>query len=249
VQYESNAPLTYAILRRASLFEALASLNVDEWRAKQRQRKLGGSATAGGGPHSRQSSASAVAAAVSAVLPFRSRAPPAPDAISTGPEDGSVDNSEWVVRNARQDATGASDAGAAAAAGDTPDAAAAAAAPAAWEPTQEWLDGTVKRALALGTLGRLVSYLTPLLQRHVDASGATVDEACIDFLRSSSVVGVLPQPHPIVQRVYTPNEYTQLWFSTFTWSTIYLSAARDALPLFDAGAIRLFQLQAPAARA
>lgn len=304
-QYESNSALVYAILRRADLFASLASLNFDAWRGKQQeqqqqQRRL--AQAAGDGLHRQplppQQRSALIPAAISAVLPFRSRGGAAPDRLA--PADG-VDNSEWVMRNARgavaaadeaavavvPPSTGASDAAAGAAA--SPDAApaavgaqqprepeqqgagqaqepaqeatappaasslaaapAAAAAPAPWAPSQAWLDATVKRALALGTIGRLTGYLAPLLQRHVDATGVVTDDACIEFLRSSTVVGVLPQPHPIVQRVYQPNAYTQLWFSTFTWSTIYLSSARDSLPLFDAAAIRLFQISvAPASR-
>ena len=305
----------YAILRRADLFASLASLNFDAWRGKQQQqqqqRRLAQAASDGlpRQPLPPQQRSALIPAAISAVLPFRSRGGAAPDRLA--PADG-VDNSEWVLRNARgavaaadeavvavvPPSTGASDAAAGAAA--SPDAApagvgaqqprepeqpppeqepprlqqgagqaqepaqqatappaalslaaapAAAAAPAPWAPSQAWLDATVKRALALGTIGRLTAYLAPLLQRHVDATGVVTDDACIEFLRSSTVVGVLPQPHPIVQRVYQPNAYTQLWFSTFTWSTIYLSSARDSLPLFDAAAIRLFQISvAPASR-
>ena len=301
-QYESNSALVYAILRRADLFASLASLNFDAWRGKQQQqqqqRRLAQAASDGlpRQPLPPQQRSALIPAAISAVLPFRSRGGAAPDRLA--PADG-VDNSEWVLRNARgavaaadeavvavvPPSTGASDAaaGAAASADAAPAgvgaqqprepaqpppeqepprmqqgapsasslaaAPAAAAAPAPWAPSQAWLDATVKRALALGTIGRLTAYLAPLLQRHVDATGVVTDDACIEFLRSSTVVGVLPQPHPIVQRVYQPNAYTQLWFSTFTWSTIYLSSARDSLPLFDAAAIRLFQISvAPASR-
>ncbi len=296
-QYESNSALVYAILRRADLFASLASLDLDALRAKQQQRRLG--PAVGDGPQlPPQQRTASIPAAISAVLPFRSRgrAPP----VQPAPEDDGVDNSEWVVRNARG-ASAAADEGAAAAvpphvvgasdaapassfssaaaaaptseearqqppppppppppphegapappASPTPAATTAASAASPWAPSQAWLDGAVKRALALGTIGRLTAYLAPLLQRHVDATGAATDDACIEFLRSSTVVGVLPQPHPIVQRVYQPNAYTWLWLSTFTWSTIYLSSAKDSLPLFDAGAIRLFQISlTPAAR-
>ena len=169
-------------------------------------------------------------------------------------------NSDWVARNARagsQDAStshqGEGPAAAAAAAAPSPISAPSSTASSAaakqqqqqqqqWAPTDAWLEGTVKKALSLGTLLRLVAYLGPLLERHAaETGGADGDEGCIEFVRSSTVVGVLPQPHPIVQRVYQPNAYTALWFSTFTWSSVYLACARE-LPLFDARAIRLFQI-------
>ena len=61
------------------------------------------------------------------------------------------------------------------------------------------------------------------------------------FIKSTTVVGVLPQPHAIVQRVYQPNAFTALWFTTYAWSTVFLQLGRE-LPMFDAEAIRLFQI-------
>jgi hypothetical protein len=186
---------------------------------------------------------------------------------AASPED--VDASEWVTRNARAGSAGADEGSdskaaapledsapvvAAAPAADAPPEAALsqAAAPSTpppppaqhrWAPTDEWLETTVKPALRLGTLLRLVAYVTSLLERaSADAGGAPLDDAaCLEIIRSTTLVGVLPQPHPLVQRVYAPNDWTGLWLSTFTWSTVYLAHARG-LPLFDAGAIRLFQI-------
>ena len=63
----------------------------------------------------------------------------------------------------------------------------------------------------------------------------------MQFIKSTTVVGVLPQPHAIVQRVYQPNAFTALWFTTYGWSTVFLQLGRE-LPMFDAEAIRLFQI-------
>lgn len=312
-QYESNAQLVYALIRRRDLFARLAGLTVESWRTKQ-----GGGGT---GRKGNPAKPAAPAVPVRAVLPFRPRGGSKPSAspssqslasmggepASSGgggaepaallaPVDG-VDNSEWVTRNARAASSGSAaaapiesvapvsvvteavatvgsapesaaagadgvasstspgpspadslpstaEASAAAVEATSPPAAAAAPSPpkpaGPWEPTEAWLEGTVKKAMSLGTITRLVTFLSPQLERFVAETGASED-ACIDFLRASTVVGVLPQPHPIVQRIYQPNDYTSLWFSTFTWSTIYLACAKT-LPLFDAGAIKLFQI-------
>lgn len=175
---------------------------------------------------------------------------------SAGGAEGSSDD-KAAAAPADESASAATDAAAATAEAaaaapmaDAPPEAAlsqAAVAPAAppqrWAPTGEWLEGTVKPALRLGTLLRLVAYVTSLLERaSADAGGAPLDDAaCLEVIRATTLVGVLPQPHPLVQRVYAPNDWTGLWLSTFTWSTVYLAHARG-LPLFDAGAIRLFQI-------
>ena len=341
-QYESNAQLVYALVRRGDLFHRLAGLSIAGWRAKQEGKAAGARSPAPPGrqlqaaapspqpqPGPRPQPPQAPQLKPSAVLPFRHSGGHPPVVTSSGPSSSSpakggsllasvpkgrsatssvvhasggsglnpaseeeVDGSEWVSRQADAgggDDTDAAGAGVAAAVspsgkkaggrgiaanGDTsshgplsashspssagasssasPDLRISAAASGskasnaasssggAWQPTDEWLEGSVKRSLHLGTILRLIAYLTPLLERHSIETGAD-DDSCVDFIRASTVVGVLPQPHPIVQRVYQPNAFTSLWFSTFTWSTVYLAAARD-LPLWDAGAIRMFQI-------
>ena len=67
------------------------------------------------------------------------------------------------------------------------------------------------------------------------------DAGVLEFIRATTMVGVLPQPHAIVQRVYSPNVWTQCWFTTYLYSTVYLHTCKQ-LHMFDAGAIRLFQI-------
>jgi hypothetical protein len=67
-----------------------------------------------------------------------------------------------------------------------------------WAPTDEWFEG-VKRALPLGTLMGLISHLAPLVEEHIGGHGGTVDdEDVVAFLRATTVVGILPVPHPIM---------------------------------------------------
>lgn len=43
----------------------------------------------------------------------------------------------------------------------------------------------------------------------------------VEFLQTTTLVGLLPVPHPIVIRKYQPNKYTSLWFSAFLWGVIF----------------------------
>ncbi len=89
---------------------------------------------------------------------------------------------------------------------------------------------------------RLIEYLFPLIDAHIQAEGGTVDdEAVVSFLKATTVVGILPVPHIILTRKYQPNEYTSLWFTTFLWSTIFLHLCKE-VPLFDADSIKLFTI-------
>lgn len=130
--------------------------------------------------------------------------------------------------NAAIDATGASGAGAGAGAAAGAGAGAAAgggdtsaetAPPAPWRPTAAWLAKWHPKVL-LEPLIRLINYLAP--QMEAMCVQAVDDIAVLEFLRKTTVVGVLPVPHAIMMRRYQANEYTHLWFSTFMWGNVFL---------------------------
>ncbi|RHY10343.1 hypothetical protein DYB25_008439, partial [Aphanomyces astaci] len=95
--------------------------------------------------------------------------------------------------------------------------------PVKFTPTDEWLQGW-KKKLPINTSLRLLQYLVPQLEDACEvASGGSLDEAAIlVFLRSTTMVGLLPVPHAIVIRKYQTNQFTNLWFTTFTWGVIFL---------------------------
>ncbi|CAI5709079.1 unnamed protein product [Peronospora destructor] len=107
-------------------------------------------------------------------------------------------------------------------------------------PTVEWLAGW-KKKLPLTTSLRLLQHLIPQLEEACRKAGGGLDEdAMLYFLRTTTMVGLLPVPHPIVIRKYQINQFTHLWFTTFTWGVIFLR--NQVLPLFDGGAITLFTI-------
>lgn len=68
--------------------------------------------------------------------------------------------------------------------------------------------------------------------------GAMDDTTLLHFLKSTTMVGLLPVPHPIVIRKYQPNQYTGLWFTAYLWGVVFLR--NQGLPIFDGDAIKLF---------
>lgn len=107
-------------------------------------------------------------------------------------------------------------------------------------PTEDWL-ASWKKKLPLTTSLRLLQHLVPLLEDACEKAGGSLDEdAMLYFLRTTTMVGLLPVPHPIVIRKYQINQFTHLWFTTFTWGVIFLR--NQVLPLFDGNAISLFTI-------
>lgn len=107
-------------------------------------------------------------------------------------------------------------------------------------PTEAWLQA-VKADLPLNTIIRLLKHLVPQVE-ELSASSIGADERMvIDFLRTTTMVGLLPVPHPIVIRKYQPNRYTCLWFTAFQWGVIFMH--NQTVPLFDGRKVKLFIVQ------
>jgi hypothetical protein len=244
-QYESNGVTAYLMVTRREIFERLASLNADEW------------------------AASSLGAATTAAAPDQPRQEPGAPTAAERDEDAAARRNlvdrlaqdRYVAGGAKPapvlstDGTlvspsGASTAGEPSGEQEAPPATAQAPTSAngagkdeaqIWRPSEAWFS-TVRPQIPLSAPLRLIAYLAPLISEHIRINGALQnDEDIIEFLRFTTVVGVLPVPHPILMRKYQPNEFTSLWFSTYAWSTVYLHLCEE-LPMFDATAIRLFQI-------
>lgn len=106
-------------------------------------------------------------------------------------------------------------------------------------PTEAWLQ-SVKAELPLNTIARLLKHLAPQVDELTASNGAD-DVKVIEFLRGTTMVGLLPVPHPIVIRKYQPNKYTCLWFTAFQWGVIFMH--NQTIPLFDGQNVKLFIVQ------
>ena len=81
----------------------------------------------------------------------------------------------------------------------------------------------VKAELPLSTIMRLLKHLGPQIDELCARSEFSLDEtAILDFIKNTTMVGLLPVPHAIVIRKYTPNTFTSLWFTAFLWGVIFL---------------------------
>jgi hypothetical protein len=81
-------------------------------------------------------------------------------------------------------------------------------------------------------------HLVPQLDELTSASAAVDEAQVLEFIHRTTMVGLLPVPHPIgppplplppslpltrlVIRKYQPNKYTSLWFTAFMWGVIFM---------------------------
>jgi hypothetical protein len=179
-------------------------------------------------------------------------------------EDGaptSLSSTAAVERRAHADGeVDVHTAASAAAPGAAPAAAAAAAAAAAvaaaaarphpglrFMPTEAWLAG-VRPEQALNTLMRLLRHLVPQVTELAAGGGRGGDGGALDelqvinFIKRTTMVGLLPVPHPIIIRKYQPNKYTCLWFTAFQWGVVFMHN-QTPVPLFDGKHVKLFVVQ------
>jgi len=106
--------------------------------------------------------------------------------------------------------------------------------------TQDWLDSW-KSKLPLRVIVELLEYLKPKVEALALSLNGLVNESdIVTFIRETTMVGVLPQPHPIVVRKYQPNKYTSLWFTTFLWGVVFMR--NQSMPLWDGTKIKIFSL-------
>lgn len=105
-----------------------------------------------------------------------------------------------------------------------------------WAPTEGWLSA-VKKKMPLQALQCLVEYLGPKVEALCKENDVTDQEVVFRYLKQTTMVGILPVPHPIVIRTYQASSYTAMWFTSYMWGVIFSRSQR--LPLYDWKKIRL----------
>ena len=108
-------------------------------------------------------------------------------------------------------------------------------------PTQSWLDA-VKTEFPLNTIVRLLKHLTPPIEEMIQTEDVVDENRIIEYIRRTTMVGLLPVPHPIVIRKYQPNKYTCLWFTAFQWGVVFMHN-QDPLCLYDGKRVKLFTVE------
>jgi len=107
---------------------------------------------------------------------------------------------------------------------------------AAWTPTEAWL-ATVKQKMPMQTLLCLIDHLAPALELICAQNDVMDQDEVLRYLKSTTLVGILPVPHPIVIRTYQASSYTAMWFTSYMWGVIFTRSQQ--MPLYDWKKIQL----------
>lgn len=246
----------YAIVRRKEVFYRLSSLPMPEERAPQQASEGGGeghvtptAAASAAVEGDERGGEVAQAEGTEDKVGDQSKgegegegedapAPAASKAISAHTRGTDPVADARRARSAGEEGTEV-EAGAAVEGSSAPAAAAATApAPPSFVPTAAWVRDWQDR-LPLYTMTRLLQFLAPQVEALCtrEDGASTREDEVIDFLKSTTMVGLLPVPHPIVVRRYNPNQYTNLWFTTFLWGVVFLQH-QSACPTPWPGAAR-----------
>eukprot|EP00842_Homolaphlyctis_polyrhiza_P004614 jgi/Hompol1/5153/HPOL_001125-RA len=118
-----------------------------------------------------------------------------------------------------------------------------------FKPTLAWFSSWHPH-LPLLTLLTLADHMRPRIELFCLENDLNDDRRVIEFLSKETVVGVLPQPHPIMMRRFVNSDAMHVWFTSFFWGLVYLkgSEATDAEtaklcpPIWIGTAVSLFQL-------
>ena len=231
-QYEGNGHVVYSIIRRKEVFEALANLTLPS-AIKGARDLLDKKAAAA----MKAASSARVATTTSATGSAEDTVDLYADATPTGlistanverrvGHSGDVEDMRTPASPQASTANGA--------------AASASEASGRFLPSEAWLQA-VKADLPLNTILRLLKHLVPQVEEIASKNVGVDEKIVIDFLRSTTMVGLLPVPHPIVIRKYQPNRFTCLWFTAFQWGVIFMH--NQTVPLFDGKHVKLFLVQ------
>eukprot|EP01039_Chlorochromonas_danica_P009253 gene9253-10216_t len=241
-QFEGNGNLIFAIIRKKELFEGLAGLTLPVAIKTARERDHHKSPTTSSQNHKQDAN-------LKVKVEEKSLVPPdvqPTSFISTQHVERRLNNEGEVleVHTAEADArtpmtpngtmsTVEEEESKSPVANGAPDA------PSRFVPTEAWL-ASVKADLPLNTIMRLLKNIVPQIE-ELSQKQVVDEKLVVDFLRSTTMVGLLPVPHPIVIRKYQPNRFTCLWFTAFLWGVIFTH--NQTVPLFDGKKVKLFVVQ------
>lgn len=80
---------------------------------------------------------------------------------------------------------------------------------------------------------QLLNILRPQITAKAEQNYGLDENAIIEFIRTTTMVGVFRVPAEILVRKYIETSFTNLWFTTFLWGVVFLRNQASNLILRD----------------
>ncbi|KAJ3042122.1 cell wall biogenesis protein [Rhizophlyctis rosea] len=90
-------------------------------------------------------------------------------------------------------------------------------------PNPEWFHFWTQH-LPLTVILTLCDALGPTIEKLCVDKGLTDDREILEYLKSGTLVGILPPPHPIYVRRFHYGDAVRVWFAGYLWGQVFLKA-------------------------
>ncbi|ORX63181.1 hypothetical protein DM01DRAFT_1331256 [Hesseltinella vesiculosa] len=111
-----------------------------------------------------------------------------------------------------------------------------------FKPTDPWVQLWYPQ-FPMETIRAMLGYLVPQVEKKCTQEGLTTDAQILGYLRSVTMVGILPQRHPIFIRKFQWGEALVIWFRSMLWGQAYLAAMLSHHSPWNGTNVRLFQIK------
>ncbi|RUS19921.1 high-temperature-induced dauer-formation protein-domain-containing protein [Endogone sp. FLAS-F59071] len=108
-------------------------------------------------------------------------------------------------------------------------------------PTEDWVSTWLPK-LPLATVLTLLNHLVPQVEDLCSTQSLTTDGQVLEFLRSATLVGIVPPPHSVQVRRFLWGEALVIWFRSLLWGQAYV-ASLASFGVWNGTNIKLFQIK------
>ncbi|KAI9303824.1 high-temperature-induced dauer-formation protein-domain-containing protein [Cunninghamella echinulata] len=109
-------------------------------------------------------------------------------------------------------------------------------------PTEEWVALWFPQ-FPTETIKVLLDYLVKQVEEKCTSEGLTTDAEVLQYLQTVTMVGILPQRHPIFIRKFQWGEALMVWFRSLIWGQFYISSMYQTQSPWNGTRVRLFQIR------
>eukprot|EP01071_Lankesteria_metandrocarpae_P001710 Lankesteria_metandrocarpae@DN1798_c0_g1_i1.p1 len=237
-QYVGNTRLIYSILRQSELFVALENMSFPyDYIAKKRLTNANSNDDETNTVmHHTMSTASTTAVSAESVRQSGKQGSPSQSGMESQKMDVESENVRRSIESTSADVSGRSGKRTVGLQSPPQESTQGVLRGGDWRPTEEWFSDW-KAKLPLHTIMRLNHCLLPKVEKECYEKDLIDQAQVLSFLERTTLVGLLPVPHPIIIRNYQPNAYTSLWFTSYMWGLLF-SQSQSSLT-FDWRKIKL----------